>query len=90
MQSCSNDVHLAMQANKSNRGYFPFGEGTAKNPYAQLDRKEALNLYLGEHLPPVPRCITQSCLTQRAFPSCPFRNSRAALGSDASIAPNER
>ena len=35
------------QADTSNRGYHPFGLGTAKNPYQQLDRKEAWNGYLG-------------------------------------------
>ena len=36
-----------MQADTSNRGYHPFGMGTAKNPFQQLDRKEAWNGYLG-------------------------------------------
>lgn len=34
-----------MQADHTNRGYYPFGMGSAKNPYAQDDRKEAFNLY---------------------------------------------
>ena len=38
---------LCTQADSSNRGYHPYGMGTAKNPYKQLDRKEAWNGYLG-------------------------------------------
>ena len=30
---------------QSNRGYYPFGMGSAKNPFAQEDRKEAFNAY---------------------------------------------
>mmetsp|Transcript_18196 Transcript_18196/g.54682 ORF Transcript_18196/g.54682 Transcript_18196/m.54682 type:complete len:355 (+) Transcript_18196:191-1255(+) len=38
---------LKLKADSSNRGYHPPGSGTAKNPYNQADRKEAVNLYLG-------------------------------------------
>ena len=34
-----------MQADRGNRGYFPFGTGSAKNPFSQEDRKEAFNAY---------------------------------------------
>ena len=33
------------QADSTNRGYYPFGMGSAKNPYQQGDRKEAFNIY---------------------------------------------
>lgn len=34
-----------MQVDQGNRGYYPFGMGSAKNPFAQEDRKEAFNAY---------------------------------------------
>ena len=34
-----------LQVDQSNRGYYPFGMGSAKNPFAQEDRKEAFNAY---------------------------------------------
>ena len=37
-----------MQAGISNRGYHPYMEGSAKNPFAQADRKEGFNAYLGK------------------------------------------
>ncbi|CAL8464781.1 g4316 [Coccomyxa elongata] len=36
---------LALKADRGNRGYFPFGTGSAKNPFSQEDRKEAFNAY---------------------------------------------
>jgi hypothetical protein len=36
---------MCAQANRGNRGYFPFGTGSAKNPFTQEDRKEAFNAY---------------------------------------------
>ena len=34
-----------LQVDQGNRGYYPFGMGSAKNPFAQEDRKEAFNAY---------------------------------------------
>lgn len=36
---------MPKQADHTNRGYYPFGMGSAKNPYSQEDRKEAFNAY---------------------------------------------
>lgn len=36
---------MCMQADRGNRGYFPFGTGSARNPFSQEDRKEAFNAY---------------------------------------------
>lgn len=36
---------MCAKADKGNRGYFPFGMGSAKNPFSQEDRKEAFNAY---------------------------------------------
>ena len=33
------------QVDQGNRGYYPSGMGSAKNPFAQEDRKEAFNAY---------------------------------------------
>ena len=34
-----------LQVDQGNRGYYPFGMGSAKNPFAQEDRKEAFKAY---------------------------------------------
>ena len=34
-----------LQVDQGNRGYYPLGMGSAKNPFAQEDRKEAFNAY---------------------------------------------
>ncbi|KAK9829658.1 hypothetical protein WJX72_007150 [[Myrmecia] bisecta] len=36
---------LALKAGKSNRGYYPVGAGSAKNPFGLGDRKEGFNIY---------------------------------------------
>lgn len=38
----SRSLSATTQADCSNRGYHPYGMGTAKNPYQQLDRKVRL------------------------------------------------
>ena len=46
---CSAELSQAklclLQVDQGNRGYYPFGMGSAKNPFAQEDRKEAFNAY---------------------------------------------
>ena len=43
---------MILQADHSNRGYYPFGMGSAKNAFSQDDRKEAFNVYGGSFTPP--------------------------------------
>ena len=60
------------QADCSNRGYHPYGMGTAKNPYQQLDRKEVgtirmahtLSLRLASQL--LPTCADRAAFSHEA------------------------